>query len=59
MHLALNYTDDILFTPNFCNISEYKEAFDMGLTVNVFALDFFGLNLPLYLGHHLNILFLA
>ena len=64
MHLALNYTDDILFTPNFCNISEYKEAFDMGLTVivdnveilshSIFKNKYYGLRIDINngSGHH-------
>ena len=33
--IALQYTDKILFTPNFCEIKEYQYAFQHGVTVIV------------------------
>ena len=39
INLALDYTEDIIFTPNFCNIMEYDYAFSKNIKVIVDNVD--------------------
>lgn len=51
--LALNYTKDIIFTPNFCKLEEYKYAFDNNCKVIVDNLGI--LNNPIFINKKIGI----